>query len=292
MKILHCRAKVKVRVRTGGENRTAPATAQRQRRTVRAGGGPFAHGGRDCPTTFPVSKKTMMKKTVLAVVSLAAAAWSGNAQIVQSFDDIEYWVGEGTKRAALVIQWNDDISPGALAWGYRWSGNATGLDMINAIAGTTAITDPFEEPLGSLTGADGRLVAGVVRYSFGDSIFSLEYSGAMPARTRADWFSGYWQYLIFGGNFEYTDWGATEPSLYNTSGSPLYASVSWFTSPIGMGDRVLVDGAWDALSFAPGFAGRSVVQPAAVPVPEPTALGLVGLGGLLLIHARRRIFAR
>jgi hypothetical protein len=232
-----------------------------------------------------------MKKTLLAALALAAAAWNGNAQLVGSFDDIDYWVGTGPNRAALVIQWNDDISPGALAWGYRWSGNATGLDMINAVAGNTTITDPGENLVGSLSGADSRLVAGVVRYSFGDSIFSLVYSGSSPARTQADWFSGYWEYLIFGGNFEYTNWGDTEPSLYNTPGSPLYSNVNWFSSPIGMGFRQLVDGSWDALSFAPDFSGVPVVQPEAVAVPEPAALGLVGLGGLLLIYARRRIFA-
>jgi hypothetical protein len=235
---------------------------------------------------------TKMKKTLMAVLAFAASAWTGNAQRVESFNDIEYWVGTGPNRAALVIQWNDDISPGALAWGYRWSGNATGLDMINAIAGTTTITDSFDDPLGSLSGADSRLEAGIVRYAFGDSVFSLEFTGSNPIRTRADWFSGYWEYLIFGGNFEYTNWGESEPSLYDTAGSPLYSSVSWFASPIGMGDRGLVDGSWDALSFAPGFVGRAVLQPDAVAVPEPAALGLMGLGGLLLIYARRRIFAR
>lgn len=242
--------------------------------------------------TFPVGEKTMMKKTLMAALAFAAAAWNGNAQLVGSFDDIEYWVGEGSNRAALVIQWNDDISPGALAWGYRWSGNATGIEMINAIAGNTTITDSFDEPLGSLIGADARLAAGVVRYSFGDSIFSIEYYGSNPVRTRADWASGYWEYLIFGGNFEYTNFGDPEPSLYDTPGNPLYSSVSWFSSPIGMGDRVLVDGAWDALSFAPGFSPNTVMQPDAVAVPEPSTLGLVLIGGLLLIHARQRIYAR
>ncbi|MFM8365495.1 MAG: PEP-CTERM sorting domain-containing protein [Verrucomicrobiota bacterium] len=231
-----------------------------------------------------------MKKTLMAALAFAAAAWNGNAQLVGSFEDINYWVGEGPNRAAMVIQWNDGINPGALAWGYRWSGNATGLDMINAIAGNTTITDSFNDPLGSLTGADSRLAVGVVRYSFGDTIYSIVYSGSNPARTRADWKSGYWEYLIFGGNFEYTNWGDTEPSLYNTPGSPLYSNVNWFSSPIGMGDRELVDGSWDALSFAPGGEGRNVLQPVAV--PEPAALGLTGLIGLLLIHARRRIFAR
>jgi hypothetical protein len=232
-----------------------------------------------------------MEKTLIAVLAFAAAAWTGNAQLVESFEDIDYWVGEGPNRAAMVIQWNDDISPAALAWGYRWSGTATGLDMINAIAGTTTIRTPGGTFIESFTGADSRVSVGVARYSFGDSIFSIEYSGSNPVRTQADWFSGYWQYLIFGGNFEYYDWDVGDFRTYNTPGSALYTSVSWFSSPIGMGERSLMDGSWDALSFAPEFALQTVMQPVAVAIPEPSALGLMGLGGLLLIYARRRIFA-
>ena len=51
-----------------------------------------------------------------------------------TFDDITYWVGEGENRAALVLQWNDDREEGALVWGYRFDGTATGFDMIKEIA--------------------------------------------------------------------------------------------------------------------------------------------------------------
>ncbi len=44
MKFLHCRAKVIVRFRTDGENRTVPEMAHRQRKTVRAGGVLFKNG--------------------------------------------------------------------------------------------------------------------------------------------------------------------------------------------------------------------------------------------------------
>jgi PEP-CTERM motif len=233
-----------------------------------------------------------MEKTLLtALIALAGLPAAFTQSLVSTLDDIAFWTGEGPNRAALVIQWNDGISPGSLAWGYRWSGNSTGLDMINAIAGNTTVSNAGGGLIESQTGADSRLALGVVRYSFGDSIFSIDYSGSDPARTQADWESGYWEYLIFGGDFEYYNWGDSEPSFYNTPGSAFYSSVNWFSSPIGMGDRVLVDGSWDALSFAPGFAGQAVVQPVAVAVPEPSALGLMGLGGLLLIYALRRIFA-
>lgn len=53
-----------------------------------------------------------------------------------TFDDITYWVGEGENQAALVLQWNDERESGALVWGYRFDGEASGYDMIAAIAKT------------------------------------------------------------------------------------------------------------------------------------------------------------
>lgn len=62
---------------------------------------------------------------VTAVVSACAVAWAGARSSTLSFDDIHYWVGEGTNRCALVVNW--DWHERALAWGYRWSGICTNL---------------------------------------------------------------------------------------------------------------------------------------------------------------------
>lgn len=51
-----------------------------------------------------------------------------------TFDDIKYWVGTGSNQAAFVVQWNDGKDSDALIWGFRWNGNATGEDMLKAIA--------------------------------------------------------------------------------------------------------------------------------------------------------------
>src|ERR1700750_554644 len=51
-----------------------------------------------------------------------------------NFSDIQYWVGSGTNEAAFVVQWNDGKNPDALVWGFRWNGNASGEDMLKAIA--------------------------------------------------------------------------------------------------------------------------------------------------------------
>lgn len=66
-----------------------------------------------------------MKKIVFAAgVAIAASVWGF------SFDDIHYWVGEGTNKIGIAIDWGGT----AKAWGYRWNGTAPKLgDAIRAI---------------------------------------------------------------------------------------------------------------------------------------------------------------
>ncbi|MBP5495583.1 MAG: T9SS type A sorting domain-containing protein [Bacteroidales bacterium] len=47
-----------------------------------------------------------------------------------AFSDILFWVGEGTNEAVMVVNWADT----ALAWGYRWNGDASVADMMDHIA--------------------------------------------------------------------------------------------------------------------------------------------------------------
>lgn len=74
-----------------------------------------------------------------------------------SFDDIKFWVGSGSKKAALVIEWHDGRSPDAMVWGYRWDGEACGHDMIVAIAEA----DPKLLLLTQYTGPLGYTIDGI-----------------------------------------------------------------------------------------------------------------------------------
>ena len=231
-----------------------------------------------------------MKKIVLAASLLVVGAFGLRAQtLVQSFDDIQFWTGSGTNRSALVLQWNDGGTPNSLAWGYRWSGNATGIGMLKAIAGMTILTPPSDPTtvLGTSTGSDSRITLTMERYGFGDSLFSIGFNDGNQNRTRADWATGYWAYSIFGGNFDYTNWGDTTLYTYNTPAAEAYSSVTWTASPMGASDRELVDGSWDAFSFAPGFATTAVAQPFAASVPEPSVAILVTIA-LVFFMLRRR----
>ena len=48
-----------------------------------------------------------------------------------SFDEVQYWVGEGSDQALVLMDWQDD-SP-ALVWGYRFTAMTTGREMLEAI---------------------------------------------------------------------------------------------------------------------------------------------------------------
>lgn len=85
-----------------------------------------------------------------------------------SFDDIQFWVGSGSKKAALVIEWHDGSSPDALVWGYRWEGEASGHDMIVAIAQA----DPRLVLLTQYTGWMGYTIDGI---GYGESRLNISY---------------------------------------------------------------------------------------------------------------------
>ena len=53
-------------------------------------------------------KKINIAATLCATVSLSAIAAIPTVKYAYSFDDIEYWVGNGTNKCAVVIDFNDD----------------------------------------------------------------------------------------------------------------------------------------------------------------------------------------
>ena len=85
-----------------------------------------------------------------------------------TFDDIQYWVGNGSNKAALVIEWHDGNRPDAMVWGYRWDGEATGHDMIVAIAQA----DPRLVLLTQYTGWMGYTIDGI---GYGESRLNISY---------------------------------------------------------------------------------------------------------------------
>lgn len=104
-----------------------------------------------------------------ALVALLLAS-RADAGPVSSFEDIDYWVGAGSNRAAVAIDWdkNSAATP-ALVWGFRWDGVATGQTMLNAIVAA----DPRLFAKSSGHGSLGSAVYGL-GYDDGDGEFALD----------------------------------------------------------------------------------------------------------------------
>lgn len=159
-----------------------------------------------------------------------------------NFDDIVYWVGTGTNEAAFVVQWNDAKNPDALVWGFKWDGNATGEDMLKAIAKAdkrffTLLYQgtQFGSAIGGLgfdldgQGSVGLYKSGNVTYPLypvDGIINTTEYDfdnyTAIDANDHwgSAWYSGYWSYWVKDATdteFGYSGLGASSRQLENGS---------------------------------------------------------------------------
>ena len=184
-----------------------------------------------------------------------------------SYEDITFWAGSGQKQAVLVIDWNDGINPVSLAWGFRWTGTATGRDMLNAVK--QADSRLFEQfgiygasmvyGLGYDTDSDG--------FTYVSASNDGGYSQDSDDHYREGWTTvGYWSYWNCG----------TNP----------YAGGEW-TSPwdYGLAGRNLTDGCWDGWSFAPAsnnWDGGTPDIPVAASIPEPASMAVFAMGLLCL----------
>lgn len=244
-----------------------------------------------------------LNKMIPACMALAAAfLWSSSAMAF-SFTDIDHWVGEGSNQAALVIDWHDDKTD-ALVWGYRWDGEATGEDMLTAIAGLSNVgTGNGASDLGTISGSDVRFHANLTSWgSFGGdkTVYGLGYDvdndgftyvpGANDTGAAADaddvylegWMNGFWSYWveddgdeILGNNVTFSNWGLSARTLSNNS-VDLWGWDQDLDSFFGGGDGI----AQPLEPFQAAAAGS--------PVPVPGALWLLGSGLLGLAGLRRR----
>jgi hypothetical protein len=242
----------------------------------------LAHAGKVNMHSQAIGKGRIRHFAWLALVACFWHPAPSAANPVPSFDTIQFWAGSGTNRAALVIQWNDGGSPAALLWGYRWNGQATGMDMFRAVAGWTQIRDASGTLLTSQSGADIRLSTVWTRHSFGEvfgyALDAVNWSTEAGLRAQTDWASGYWHYSIFGGHLEYEEydenWAYIGTAIYDRAGSADYPGNNWFSSPVGAGDRPLVNGAWDAWSFATDFVPVPIVSPQSTSIPPPVVISI------------------
>jgi hypothetical protein len=190
-----------------------------------------------------------------ASMVLIAIATPANAESF-TFDDIEFWVGNGANRAAIAIDWIEGFTePTALVWGYRWDGPVRGRDMLTAIVtadtrlyaklgGTTASPNAVyalgydADNDGEFGVCDERDDHGVCLAETTFDTAGIAFTGPADGGTPTDaddfyaegWLDqGFWHYGVASNN--------------------PYDGGSWTDFQFGMGSRVLTDGAWDSWTF-------------------------------------------
>lgn len=174
-----------------------------------------------------------------------------------TMDDIVYWVGTGSNKAAFVVQWNDAKNPDALVWGFKWDGNATGEDMLKAIAKTDKRFfsllyqgTQFGSAIGGLGfDLDGKGTVGL--YNNGNTTYPLYPVDGIINTTAYDfdnytaidsndhwfsgWYNGYWSYWVKDATD--TDFGY---------------------SGLGASSRQLQDGSWDVWNANPNMESYDI----------------------------------
>ena len=178
---------------------------------------------------------------VAAFLSLCAVAQG------YTFDDIRFWVGEGTNRAAVVIDWgHEDGTPAVCVWGYRWNGNATAAQALLAI----------DE-------ADTKLTMDATSSQYGLNIqgFTYDAGGETFDAGSEDFYEGM---LMYG-----TYWAL---SSAEAGGEMQYASVGASSLALAPGGRVGMK--WTYYSFnyetyAYDGGDPSIAEDAAVAAPAP-----------------------
>ena len=175
-----------------------------------------------------------------------------------SAEDITYWVGEGPKQAALVIDWHDDQLPHALVWGYRWEGEVTAeqmlRDVVSADPRLVLLISPFSSYGIACTGIGYLLqkpekkvkvlIDGIPVDEVSPRIFHAKSGEAnvdaaqltIPsALWRSGWkTAGYWVYYLKDKRLD-----------------------PWSYSNIGLTGTTVADKSWHGLSFQIGMESQS-----------------------------------
>lgn len=203
-----------------------------------------------------------------------------------TFDMIKNWTGEGENKAALVIQWNYDDEPAALVFGYRWTGQATGADMLKAVVKNnprlyalmqyTNVSSPTD-PNGGYTingigwdvDDDGDIA--LIDTGNGNQVYESEDGFFEHPRGYKPGQGGSSDYDYDNWKARDTDdmWGAGWYSSYWSYWVKDNAKDKFSYSSWGASGRVLENGSWDGWNFAPGMSPHDWKSFVAAPLPIP-----------------------
>ena len=215
--------------------------------------------------------------TLMAVSGFSSHA---SAQMF-NFSDIKNWTGTGSNQAAMVVDWHDGKTPESIAWGYRFDGAATGLQMLQAIDAADPRLAVFFAYGGSFTygfGYDlnnngGTFTPGTPGFDNGGNSTETGFSSDAADHYAEGVYSKFWGYDI-------------------ATGSPYGGGGTWNEAPVGADTRQLVNGSWDGWSLSFDESNFTVPDPgfptAAVPEPSSRWTAIIALAALGLVARLRR----
>ena len=205
-----------------------------------------------------------------------------------TFDMIKNWTGEGENKAALVIQWNYDDEPAALVFGYRWTGQATGADMLKAVVKNNPRLYALMQytNVSSPTDPNGGYTINGIGWDVDDDgdIALIDTGNGNQVYESEDGFfehpRGYKPGQGGSSDYDYDNWKARDTddmwwAGWYTNGFWSYwvkdnATANFEFSGLGASGRVLENGSWDGWNFAPkGMPSQNWKSFVAAPLPIP-----------------------
>ncbi len=234
-----------------------------------------------CTLTENLAIRSYPMKKIIISLLLGAAMFSATTAVAQTFtfSNIQNWIGTGSNEAALVVDWNDGISPDPMVWGFRWSGTAPTvyglLQDVEAGDSRFQFTADPQYPGQSVysiyydvTGLGGTPTVGTPVNLGGSENGHAPHPGD---HYKEGWYTGFWGELIGDGN--------------------PYNGGSWdANSPQGVGIDTLTNNGWYAMSFSTDETNYTIPVPG-TPAPEPSAFGLLSMGALGLFARRCRVLS-
>ena len=214
-----------------------------------------------------------LRAAVLAWTSLIGSLTTQAAIVVNDFDDIQLWTGNGANQAALVVDWADGRSP--LVWGYRFD-TASGQDMIRDVVSADSRLFAKVQDFGGTLGwfvhglgydrdADGFQVAGT---NFGANGLLVGNTIAVNGVPAGDIDDSYFETDSAFNSFVY----------WNGAGNDYPGAAGWGVANSGPSSRGLANNAWDGFQFNTlGFANALPPATAFAAVPEPSGVWCIGL---------------
>ena len=220
----------------------------------------------------------------LALASLFVAA----KMSAVSFNDIRFWAGTGTNRAALVIEWSTPESFGpstvpapvadkSLVWGYRFDGPASAAQMLQAVAAADQRLHAVD-----FTGWDSTFIVGIGYDLFPGggtpgitdgtatnlftnnllTAYSVDIDAAVLLNTNNLYWSGFngpnWEvWTELGGTGGFLSCPDRGTNTYWTPDDPEnpYSGVhgQWELAQLGLDGLTLTNGSWVGFSVAAGY---------------------------------------